>query len=143
MEPKKFSELTEQQKADTRDAIRGYKVYTVLFNQILTGEPTLTVLENTIGEITLNKVSGGGGSFVYYDFVLSEGVFDVTKTFCHVENAYSISLGYSYVPKIANNNDRITISFSTTTVPTIATQKSFNGGDSNYYRVYIEIRVYL
>ena len=46
IEGKKFSALTEQQKADTRDAIRGYKVYTATISPSYSfqqGPSTLTV----------------------------------------------------------------------------------------------------
>lgn len=46
----KFSALTEQQKADTRDAIRGYKVYTAQISQIEEfGTIIVTIIENTLG----------------------------------------------------------------------------------------------
>jgi len=47
---KKFSELTAQQKADMRDAMRGYKVFHAMFTE-LNGQyyGTLSILENTLG----------------------------------------------------------------------------------------------
>lgn len=47
---KKFSELTDQQRADMRDALRGYKVYRARW--LSTPNPStfvVTIIENTLG----------------------------------------------------------------------------------------------
>lgn len=59
---KKFSELTVQQRADIRDALRGYKVYLIKWAQNGTNAPTITVLENTLGW-TPNWVRNDTGAF--------------------------------------------------------------------------------
>lgn len=66
IEGKKFSELTEQQKADMRDAIRGYKVYSA--NIKIGGgnnPPVVSVRENTSGQ-TMAWAGAGDGSVLVY-----------------------------------------------------------------------------
>lgn len=54
-EASKFSALSAQEKADTRDAIRGYKVYsgllTIICPELTPPEITMIIRENTIGNI--------------------------------------------------------------------------------------------
>ena len=60
IEGKKFSELTAQQKADMRDAIRGYKMYSATIS--LSGSDPIVVVEreNTFGMVfTFTRIGVG------------------------------------------------------------------------------------
>jgi hypothetical protein len=66
------------------NAASTYKVYTALLDQTGVADPTVTVLENTLGAaITWTRDSEG----IYYG-ELSAGTFDPAKTFINIQSAY-------------------------------------------------------
>jgi len=72
-----------------------YKVYSALLDQTGVADPTVTVLENTLGAaITWTRDSEG----IYYG-ELSAGIFDPAKTFINIQCAYYASpyTGYGAV----------------------------------------------
>lgn len=74
LEPKKITELTEEQRLASLVALRGYKSYVALLSQGDTDAPTAVVLENTIGEIVWTRIGTGA-----YSAAL-DGAFLVNKT---------------------------------------------------------------
>jgi len=67
------------QDADGTVALIKYKVYTALLTQTGTNAPVATVLENTIGPITITR--GGAGEYTITSsglFTLSQTTFDIT-----------------------------------------------------------------
>lgn len=52
-----FSKINEI--IDSLNNIGSYKVYTVILNQSGTGSPTVTILNNSIGDVTVSRYAGG------------------------------------------------------------------------------------
>lgn len=67
----------------TRDAIRGYKVYTALLTQVGGNAPVATIIENTIGNIVWSRNNTG----MYYATLLN--AFPQTKTFLNSGPPYN------------------------------------------------------
>jgi len=99
----KFSALTTQQKADTRDAIRGYKVYTALITQTGENAPVATVLENTIGNLIWTRSSAGS-----YDLTLVGAFPSDDKLFSIITSGMVLHMNL-YVVLTRNGPDSITI----------------------------------
>jgi len=99
----KFSALTAQQKADTRDAIRGYKIYSALFTQLGSNAPTVTILENTIGNIVWSYNDVG-----LYDGLLIGGFPEIDKIAIFTHSLYDNGDLYS-IQCSRNNNDCVQI----------------------------------
>lgn len=107
---------------------RPYKVYSVIINQAQTGDPVITVMENTIGTITVARTGAG-----VYTFTRT-GAFTNNKTLLSPAqvciNSYS---GNSYnASAFRTSADVVTLSTTLGTVATDGVLSSFT----------FEIRVY-
>jgi hypothetical protein len=84
-----------------------YKVYTALLDQTGVADPTVTVLENTLGAaITWTRDSEG----IYYG-ELSAGTFDPAKTFINIQSAYYAGPYTAYGAVWQDDNMFIVLSF--------------------------------
>ena len=87
---KKDSTNNEKTEYYSLDDIRGYKVYTALLTQSGTDAPVATVLENTLGVITLQRNELGDYS------ILSDNLFLDGKTF--MPQSFSFDAEQSVIP---------------------------------------------
>lgn len=124
LEPKKITELTEEQRLASLVALRGYKSYVAILTQSETDAPVAVVLENTIGEIEWTRIDAG-----VYTAALA-GAFLVNKT-----TVFTASL---------ETSGEVTIIAANPTLDQIDLTSSVGGiyGDNFITNASIEIRVY-
>ena len=113
--------------SDVQKYVRPYDVYTALISQSGTDDPTIIVLENTIGAIEWTRVGVG-----QYVGTLSSA-FISNNTYVMLLNSSSIGEGYLYS---ADNSDVDTVFVQTYNINTTSNE------DSLMNNVSIEIRVY-
>ena len=104
---------------------RPYKVYTALFSQNSTSNPTVVILENTLGTVTFTRSSNG----VY--IVNSSGLFTADKTFVIMGAGVN-----------ANVTNAITLMDSSTFYIVTKESSTQSSTDSANTKVAFEIRVY-
>lgn len=121
---------TKGEKGDASPvASLGYKVYTALLTQSGTDAPVATVLENTLGAITL--IRGGVGQYI----LQSSGLFTMNKTVLFVGLPdYNIS-------QFIINTDQLNTDDSNIDLECIDAS-TLNGLDGALKNTPIEIRVY-
>jgi hypothetical protein len=105
-----------------------YKSYVALISQSLTAAPTVTILENTLGDIVWTRFTVGG----YYGTLT--GVFLANKTFI-VGGSADINAGggdFATLDIRRNDNDKLIL----------YTYDNFTVADSLLVNTSIEIRVY-
>ena len=107
-------------------AARPYKVYTALYSQSNTSNPTVVILENTLGTVTFTRSSNG----VY--LVNSSGLFTADKTFVIMGAGIN-----------ANYTNAITLINSSTFYIITKVSSTQDDADSANTKVAFEIRVYL
>ena len=114
--------------------IRPYKVYTALLTQTGETAPTSIVLENTLGNVTLQYFDVG-----YYQIVLENSI-DINKTFLYIGNGPS-SGGRIFFEE--EGFKTITF-FNSTTIVVFSSTDGYSSGLSNneLENCPIEIRVY-
>jgi hypothetical protein len=114
--------------------IRPYKVYTALLTQTGDTAPTSIVLENTLGNVTLQYFDVG-----YYQIVLENSI-DINKTFLYIGNGPS-SGGRIFFEE--EGFKTITF-FNSTTIVVFSSTDGYATGLSNneLENCPIEIRVY-
>jgi hypothetical protein len=114
--------------------IRPYKVYTALLTQTGDTAPTSIVLENTLGNVTLQYFDVG-----YYQIVLENSI-DINKTFLYIGNGPS-SGGRIFFEE--EGFKTITF-FNSTTIVVFSSTDGYSSGLSNneLENCPIEIRVY-
>jgi hypothetical protein len=114
--------------------IRPYKVYTALLTQTGETAPTSIVLENTLGNVTLQYFDVG-----YYQIVLENSI-DINKTFLYIGNGPS-SGGRIFFEE--EGFKTITF-FDSTTIVVFSSTDGYSSGLSNneLENCPIEIRVY-
>ena len=123
--PAPINPLNAATKQYVDAAARPYKVYTALYSQNGTSNPTVVILENTLGTVTFTRSSTG----VY--FVNSSGLFTADKTF--VIMGAGINANYTNAINLINSS---TFSIITKVSSTQA------DADSANTKVAFEIRVY-
>lgn len=107
---------------------RGYKVYTALLSQAGTSDPTVTVLENTLGTVNISRYTTG------ITELNSSALFTVDKTFILFQAPKSVDgANGSYIIYDDEGLDSSIIRFQ-------SNNPTFNATDG--YNVIIEIRVY-
>ena len=105
--------------------VRPYKVYTALYSQNSTSNPTVVILENTLGTVTFTRSSNG----VY--LVNSSGLFTANKTF--VIMGAGTNAAYTNAINLINSS-----TFSIVT----KVSSTQSDADSANTKVAFEIRVY-
>ncbi len=112
-----------------------YKVYAVLLTQTGTANPVVTIVENTLGVITINRDSVGRYS------VNSLGLFTSNKTIVYISTITSSAGPYGGYASISNNSQN-TIYIDTTKVIGSGGGIPGTGTDNVLYNTSFEIRVY-
>lgn len=122
LEPKKISELTEEQRLASLVALRGYKSYVGLgiINLSINQGELSDIFENTIGVITASYQSAKVK-------IISDGLFTPSKTVVMISSKTLATFGYIII-----GSDRIDIS-----IPHIGLSPGESRGE-----FVIEIRVY-
>lgn len=87
---KKINEIIDWINNIGSTAVPNYKIYKVLVSQTGTGNPTVTVLENTLGTVTWTRSSAGN----YY--ITSNDLFTDGKTFIPGNTNAEDGSSYSY-----------------------------------------------
>lgn len=132
LEPKKITELTEEQRLASLVALRGYKSYVALLIQSVTDAPSATVLENTIGDIVWTRDIAGR----YYGTLAN--AFTENKTFIFFNKNNNVSSS-DFVATISTVNDVILLN-GVIRYDSENEELVFNMEDT--FTVGIEIRVY-
>ena len=114
--------------SDVQKYIRPYDVYTALISQSGTDDPTIIVLENTIGAIEWTRVEVGE----YYGTLT--GAFTTDKTCGFMGNSVASQDWFAWM-----NNGNTDI--NTVNIQTFDT-RTYGQIDGVLYKTFIEIRVY-
>jgi hypothetical protein len=112
-----------------------YKVYAVLLTQTGTANPVVTIIENTLGIITINRDSTGRYS------VNSSGLFTSNKTIVYINTITSSAGPYGGYASISNNSQN-TIYIDTTKVIGSGGGIPGTGTDNVLNNTSFEVRVY-
>lgn len=132
LEPKKITELTEEQRLASLVALRRYKSYVAILLQSGTNAPTVVVLENTIGDIVWTRDIAGR----YYGTLAN--AFTENKTFIFFNKNNDLS-STDFVATRSTVNNVILIN-GMIRYDSQNEELVFNMGDT--FTVDIEIRVY-
>jgi hypothetical protein len=109
---------------------RGYKVYTALLTQTGTNVPAITVLQNTLGTVSLSYVSPGRYN------ILSSALFTNNKTTVMFGNELNNANGLHLLASVLGE-DR-----TTSIIPFYTSADSFTPSNNLLLKTTIEIRVY-
>lgn len=112
-----------------------YKVYTVLLTQTGTADPVVTIVENTLGTITINRDYVGRYS------VNSSGLFTSNKTIVYISTITTQAGPYGGYASISINSQN-TIHIDTTKVIGGGGNIPGTGTDNVLYNTSFEIKVY-
>jgi hypothetical protein len=115
-----------------RDKLRGYSVYSAQISQSGSGAPTVTILENTIGDIVWTRDGAGA-----YTATLADMFPDVTKVLILTQTStILISGGTYYYDLLAQIQD------SDSFILGVLDPKNHTGSDNGINQAFIEVRVY-
>ena len=112
-----------------------YKIYSALLTQSGTTDPVVTIIENTLGIITINRDSTGRYS------VNSSGLFTSNKTIVYINTITSSAGPYGGYASISNNSQN-TIYIDTTKVIGSGGGIPGTGTDTVLNNTSFEVRVY-
>jgi hypothetical protein len=104
----------------------GYKKYIALISQAMTGDPTVSILENTIGDIVWTRAAGG-----VYQGALTNAFIDDFKTYVNIQQNLQNLGGVNYITW-----------FDGSTIQIDTLDATFTSNDTLLLYTTIEIRYY-